>query len=141
MQTGKGWPARGCAHRIDNDVAALANPMTGVAIYDTYDQHGWLEAGGTGVSAAIVAADYALAGVPVPGTFPNAYPYGDVRELKQVVTGANGKCNPLTYLCQGQHGYNGPGGCGVAIGVTAFHGQKPAAGPEMMAHPCVPVSL
>ncbi len=141
MQTGKGWPTRGCRHRIDNDVAAVANPMTGVAIYDTYDAHGWLEVGGTGVSAAIVAAVYALAGVPEAGTFPNAYPYGDPSGLKPVVTGANGRCNPLTYLCQGQHGYNGPGGCGVAIGVSAFHAHKPEAGQKMMAHPCGHVLL
>jgi hypothetical protein len=29
--------------------AIVADPNTGVAVYDTYDQGGWLEAGGTGL--------------------------------------------------------------------------------------------
>jgi subtilase family serine protease len=66
----------GCtAKRSDNDVAAVADPNTGVAIYDTYDQDGWLEVGGTSVSSPIIASVYALAGVPAAGTYPASYPY------------------------------------------------------------------
>ncbi len=54
----------GCSNRTDNDVAAVANPNTGVAIYDTYDQGGWLEVGGTSVSSPIIASVFALAGTP-----------------------------------------------------------------------------
>jgi subtilase family serine protease len=66
----------GCtAKRSDNDVAADADPATGVAIYDTYDQGGWLEVGGTSVSSPLVASVYALAGTPTAGSYPASYPY------------------------------------------------------------------
>src|SRR5215470_9399027 len=53
---------KGCSHRIDNDVAAVADPNTGVAVYDTYDQGGWLIFGGTSVASPLIASVYALAG-------------------------------------------------------------------------------
>jgi subtilase family serine protease len=54
----------GCTKRTNNDVAAVANPDTGVAIYDSYDLGGWLEVGATSASSPIVASVYALAGAP-----------------------------------------------------------------------------
>ena len=45
------------------DVAAVADPQTGVSIYDS-TAGGWLVAGGTSVGAPIVAAAYALSGNP-----------------------------------------------------------------------------
>jgi subtilase family serine protease len=72
----------GCtSKRSDNDVAADANPSTGVAVYDTYDQGGWLEVGGTSVSSPIIASVYALAGPPAAGSYPASYPYSDPSEL------------------------------------------------------------
>jgi subtilase family serine protease len=66
----------GCTSaRSDNDVAADADPATGVAIYDTYDQGGWLEVGGTSVSSPVIASVYALAGTPAAGTYPASDPY------------------------------------------------------------------
>src|SRR6185312_12629349 len=53
----------GCARRTVADVAAVADPNTGVAVYDTFRLHpgGWLVFGGTSVSAPIIAGVYALA--------------------------------------------------------------------------------
>lgn len=45
------------------DVAAVADPQTGVTMYDSA-AGGWLVAGGTSVGAPIVAAAYALSGNP-----------------------------------------------------------------------------
>ncbi|HKU68424.1 MAG TPA: hypothetical protein VJP85_11665 [Candidatus Baltobacteraceae bacterium] len=45
------------------DVAAIADPKTGVSMYDS-TAGGWLVAGGTSVGAPIVAAAYALSGNP-----------------------------------------------------------------------------
>ena len=53
----------GCSTRAANDVAAVADPQTGVSMYDTLGG-GWLVAGGTSVGAPIVAAAYALSGNP-----------------------------------------------------------------------------
>ena len=88
----------GCAHRTDNDVAADANPNTGVAIYDSYSQGGWTKAGGTSVAAAIIASVYALHGPPAPGTYPASYPYANPADLYKITSGANGTCTP-SYLC------------------------------------------
>jgi subtilase family serine protease len=112
----------GCGHRIDNDVAAVANPNTGVAIYDTYDQGGWLEVGGTSVASPIIASVFALAGTPAAGTFPNSYPYADPGALNDVTSGANGSCAPHGFLCHGEVGYDGPTGLGTPNGSAAFAG-------------------
>ncbi len=52
-----------CTSRAAVDLAAVADPQTGVAIFDT-TAGGWVVAGGTSIGAPIVAAAYALAGNP-----------------------------------------------------------------------------
>jgi subtilase family serine protease len=58
----------GCARRTDNDVAADADPNTGVAIYDSYDQNGWLEVGGTSAASPIIASVFAPTAVAAVAT-------------------------------------------------------------------------
>ncbi len=50
---------KGCKMRSEVDVAAVADPATGVAVYESA-AGGWQQMGGTGVGAAIVAALFAL---------------------------------------------------------------------------------
>jgi Putative Ig domain len=109
----------GCSKRTDNDVAAVADPNTGVAVYDTYDGGGWLEVGGTSASSPIIAATFALAGTPAAGTYPSSYIYAHTASLFDVTSGADGSCSPA-YLCTGEVGYDGPTGLGTPDGVTAF---------------------
>ncbi|HAH64664.1 MAG TPA: peptidase S8, partial [Rhizobiales bacterium] len=55
----------GCSNRTVADISAVADPNTGVAVYDTYRLPrggGWLVFGGTSVSAPIIGGVYALAG-------------------------------------------------------------------------------
>ncbi|HMA46810.1 MAG TPA: hypothetical protein VKP11_06380, partial [Frankiaceae bacterium] len=52
------------------DVSAVADPATGVAVYDTYGSSGWLVFGGTSESAPIVAGVYALGGGPYSPATP-----------------------------------------------------------------------
>ncbi|HXJ25290.1 MAG TPA: S8 family serine peptidase, partial [Streptosporangiaceae bacterium] len=59
-----------CHRRTVADVSAVADPNPGVFIYDTFQDGGVLVIGGTSASAPIIAATYALAGRPAPGTFP-----------------------------------------------------------------------
>jgi len=113
---------KGCSHRIDNDVAAVADPNTGVAVYDTYDQGGWLEVGGTSASSPIIASVFALAGAPAAGTFPNSYPYADPSALNDVTSGADGSCPAHPFLCHAKVGYDGPTGLGTPNGTAAFAG-------------------
>ena len=109
----------GCARRTNNDVAAVADPNTGVAVYNTYSQGGWLEVGGTSASSPIIAATYALAGTPAAGTYPSSYPYQHTTSLYDVTSGSDGTCSPA-YLCTGEVGYDGPTGLGTPHGTAAF---------------------
>jgi hypothetical protein len=109
----------GCSNRTDNDVAADADPDTGVAVYDTYSEGGWLEVGGTSESSPIIASTFALAGTPAAGTYPSSYIYKHTSDLYDVTSGANGTCSPA-YLCTAEVGYDGPTGWGTPDGVTAF---------------------
>jgi Putative Ig domain len=109
----------GCSRRTDNDVAAVANPNTGVAVYDTYSEGGWLEVGGTSASSPIIASTFALAGTPAAGTYPSSYIYKHTSDLNDVTSGANGTCSPA-YLCTAEVGYDGPTGWGTPDGVAAF---------------------
>jgi subtilase family serine protease len=51
-----------CRNRAVADVSAVADPNTGVYMYDTYQAGGWYEAGGTSTSAPLIAGVYGLAG-------------------------------------------------------------------------------
>jgi subtilase family serine protease len=110
----------GCAKRMIADVSAVADPGTGVSVYDTYGSGGWLVFGGTSVSAPIVAGVYALNGhpgtPPVPGA---AWPYLSPGRLNDVTSGSNGSCSP-SYYCTAGPGYDGPTGLGTPKGVGAF---------------------
>jgi subtilase family serine protease len=109
----------GCSRRTDNDVAAVADPNTGLAIYDTYDQSGWLDVGGTSASSPIIASVFALAGTPAPGTYPSSYIYQHTSSLYDVTSGSLGSCSPA-YLCTAEVGYDGPTGWGTPDGTAAF---------------------
>jgi Ricin-type beta-trefoil lectin domain/IPT/TIG domain len=120
----------GCTDRTDNDVAAVADPNTGVAVYDTYDQGGWLVVGGTSASSPIIASVYALAGVPSSGSYPAEYVYEQhtSSNINDVTSGADGTCTPA-YLCTGEVGYDGPTGWGTPNGVSAFKAPSSTSAP------------
>ena len=109
----------GCSKRTNNDVAAVADPNTGVAVYDSYSEGGWLEVGGTSAASPIIAAVYALAGTPASGSYPASYPYADPSGLNDVTSGSDGSCSPAD-LCTAEVGYDGPTGLGTPNGVSAF---------------------
>ncbi|WP_405583194.1 carboxypeptidase regulatory-like domain-containing protein [Streptomyces sp. NBC_01190] len=112
----------GCANRTVADVAAVADPDTGVSVYQTYGGTGWDVYGGTSASAPLIAGVYAAAGTPTAGTEPNAYPYlARGSGLNDVTSGSNGTCAAgADYLCDSGTGYDGPTGLGTPAGVTAF---------------------
>ncbi len=122
----------GCAKRTVADVSAVADPNTGVWVYDTYGNSGWAVYGGTSVASPIIASFYALAG-NAHGS-PNvvsSYPYGSPGSLYGVTSGSDGTCG--TYLCNAADsvaGYNGPTGLGTPGGspnsLAAFSGGSAA---------------
>jgi len=116
-----------CSRRTVADVAAVADPSTGVAVYDSYGATGganWSVFGGTSVAAPIIAGVYALAGNTLAAAY-GSRPYAAAGSLFDVTSGSNGRCSnrrtaSLAYLCTGGRGYDGPTGLGTPNGVGAF---------------------
>lgn len=122
-QTADAKAPTGCLNRTENDVAAVADPNTGVATYNTYLSGGWGMFGGTSVATPIITSVYALAGNPTPNTYPASYPYQSASSaaLYDVTSGTNGVCEPVRqYLCNAETGYDGPTGMGTPNGTAAF---------------------
>jgi hypothetical protein len=107
-----------CARRSVADVAAVADPSTGVWVYNGADG-GWEVFGGTSVSAPIIGAFYALAGDARAADDVVTYPYANRAALNDVTSGSNGSCGG-TYLCAGWAGYDGPTGLGTPNTAAAF---------------------
>ncbi|MGZ4796188.1 MAG: outer membrane protein assembly factor BamB family protein [Acidimicrobiia bacterium] len=113
FETKPAWQVdSGCAHRTDNDVAAVANNL---AVYDTYGTPGWITVDGTSASSPIVAAIYALA----HGTTGASDLYGGAASLFDVTSGDTGTCD-RSYLCTAGVGYDAPTGFGTPCGAGAF---------------------
>jgi subtilase family serine protease len=111
-----------CTKRMIADVSAVADPATGVSVYDSYGvTAGWYTFGGTSASAPIIASVYALAGTPGSSDYPAQYPYEHTSSLNDVTSGNNGSCS-TSYFCTARSGYDGPTGWGTPEGVTAFTG-------------------
>jgi subtilase family serine protease len=127
----------GCAKRTVADVSAVADPNTGVAVYDTYNTcgssslcdvlielglvtgaDGWVQVGGTSAASPIIASVYALAGNTATVT-AGSFPYSHTGSLFDVTSGSNGSCGG-TYLCTAGTGYDGPTGLGTPNGTGAF---------------------
>ncbi|MEU2426018.1 putative Ig domain-containing protein, partial [Streptomyces sp. NPDC007851] len=109
----------GCTKRMESDVSAVADPATGVAVYDTYGGSGWAVYGGTSASSPIIAGVYALAGTPGSSDYPAKYPYSHTGNLYDVTSGNNGSCS-TSYFCTAGTGYDGPTGWGTPNGTAAF---------------------
>ena len=113
-----------CSHRVDNDVAADADPNTGAAVYDTTNGNGgWNEVGGTSESSPMIASVFALAGNNGNGGNNAADSiYTHTANLYEVTASSNGTCAP-SVLCTATgaaNTYNGPTGWGTPDGLTAF---------------------
>jgi subtilase family serine protease len=108
----------GCTKRTVVDVAAVADPSTGVAVYGPNGSgvSAWLVFGGTSVAAPVIAGVYGVNGGTVKyGSDPYAHP----EALFDIVSGPGGSCTP-SYLCNAGPGYDGPTGMGTPDGVGAF---------------------
>ena len=116
-QTALNLPS-GCSKRVDNDVAADADPATGVAVYDTANGNtGWNEVGGTSASSPMVAAMFALAGNA--GATPARDIYQHTGNFYDITSGNDGTCSP-SYLCTAGTGFDGPTGIGTPNGIAGL---------------------
>ena len=123
----------GCARRTVADVAAVADPNTGLSVYDTANScgtsalcdrlislgvvqgaDGYVTVGGTSASSPIIASVYALG-----GHRSASWTYAHTAALNDVTTGSNGSCGS-SYLCTAKAGFDGPTGLGTPNGTGAF---------------------
>lgn len=112
--------------RALSDVAADANPATGVAVYDSYGYPGWYPGmiGGTSLATPIVGAVYALAGnasTLVTSGASSLYARASYTapNLFDITSGSNGDCS-LGLACTASAGWDGPTGLGSPDGVAGF---------------------
>ena len=121
-----------CGMRTVADTAAVADPNTGVAVYDSFHEPGWLVFGGTSVASPIIASIYALAGAArLSSTVSAGSLYATPSSFNLVTSGSNGGCGD--YLCDAGSNYsypyaghsleyNGPTGLGTPNGISGFVG-------------------
>jgi hypothetical protein len=99
----------GCSFRTVADISAVADPNTGVAVYDSFDgEGGWQVFGGTSAASPLTASIYAMTG---HGSDNGSYAYANTGDFNDVTSGSNGSCG--SYLCNAQAGYDGPTGVGT----------------------------
>jgi hypothetical protein len=121
------WQHDGCAHRTVADLSAVADPATGVAVYDTWGSNqdpakAWNTLGGTSAAAPLIAAMIAEAN-PAHPSASYAYVAANSAGLNDVTTGTNSAsaCVPVL-LCKAGAGYDGPTGQGTPSGLLALGG-------------------
>ena len=153
------WSAVGCSSgRAVSDVAADADPYTGVAVYDTTSYEGedlkWLPVGGTSLATPLIASVFALAGGADGVEYPAKTLYENQLKrpssLHGIETGSNGECTKPFHseglsgcsaieeaascsqqaICLAGAGYNGPTGVGTPDGTSAFE-PTPALAPSV----------
>jgi subtilase family serine protease len=111
-----------CSGRAVADIAAVADPATGVAVFDSYvfqNTSGWLTFGGTSASSPIIAAAFALAGntsAVKDGSYVWAHHVGGVNDVR---SGDTGSCD-TTRWCTARRGWDGPTGWGTPKGLAAL---------------------
>ncbi|WP_237405140.1 S53 family peptidase [Actinacidiphila reveromycinica] len=121
-----------CPGRTVADVSAVADPHTGLAVYDSTPDTadglpgGWLHAGGTSAATPLVAAMYVMAG-PAPGIDGASGLYAHRGELNDVVggpgvsiPGSGQECPATSGMCAALKGYDAPTGLGSPNGLAAL---------------------
>jgi subtilase family serine protease len=117
------WQLAGtrCPGKANTDVSAVADPRTGVAVYDSTPSDGWvgwMTFGGTSASSPIIASVYALS--HNTAGYPAAHTWGHSSVgLNDLDSGSNGTCSTRVW-CHSAPGWDGPTGLGTPIGTSAF---------------------
>jgi subtilase family serine protease len=107
-----------CARRAEADISAIGDPATGVSVYDTFNETGWLVFGGTSVATPIIATVYAVAGNATTVGGNASFLYSHTASFFDVTTGSNGTCTGT--MCHAAVGWDGPTGLGTPNGTGGF---------------------
>jgi MYXO-CTERM domain-containing protein len=111
-----------CMFRAASDIAAVGDPATGLAVYNTR-AGGWVVVGGTSAASPLVAALFASIGL---GNITTADLAQRTSALFDVTSGRNGPCG--TILCNATTGWDGPTGFGTPS-AALLSGAAPPPGP------------
>jgi subtilase family serine protease len=107
-------PTAACARRAASDISAVADPNSGVAVFNANDG-GFVVVGGTSASAPFLAGVFARYGIS--GAAHNAsFAYTNRADFFDVTSGTNGRCT--TALCRAAAGWDGPTGLGTPNGAA-----------------------
>jgi subtilase family serine protease len=109
-----------CTGKANADVSAVADPNTGVAVYDSTPYQGasgWQVYGGTSASSPIIASVYAMSGNT--SGYPASYTWAHTSSLFDVTSGSNGRCRTKVWCTSGA-GWDGPTGLGTPNGTAGF---------------------
>jgi hypothetical protein len=116
--------ATACTKKANADVSAVADPATGVAVYDSYAYQGtkgWMTFGGTSASSPIIASVYAMGTAVGVTDYPAAKTWEATTGLNDVTFGSNGTCATAVWCGAGTGtGWDGPTGLGTPNGTSAF---------------------
>lgn len=118
-------------HRAVSDVSGVADPYTGVAVYDSYAPAsgmplGFIVVGGTSASSPFIAGMYSRAPRNSAVVGPNTIYAAPARKFHDVTIGTNytvhacptaGVGNPV---CDARPGWDGPTGRGTPNGLSLF---------------------
>ncbi|HEX3588194.1 MAG TPA: peptidase S8 [Pseudonocardiaceae bacterium] len=119
-------------HLAAADVSSVADPNTGVAVFDTdapfsHAPDNFIVVGGTSASAPFVGGLFARAGVPATLNGPNTLFTSASTNFNDVTSGSNQeslRCSSFPALspkmCTAAVGYDGPTGLGTPHGLGAF---------------------
>ena len=99
----------GCQFKATTDIAAVGDPQTGVAVYNSRNG-GWTVVGGTSASSPLIASIFAATGngAQTSGQFVK----DNAAKLYDVTSGSNGTC-ANAILCTAGTGWDGPTGYGT----------------------------
>jgi hypothetical protein len=103
-------------HRAVSDLAALADPNTGLLFYRAGS---WWSAGGTSLAAPIIASLYALAGNHTSPMSVYQNQVASPSSFVDVASGSTGSCAP-SVLCTAGPGWDGPTGLGAPSGLAGL---------------------
>jgi len=107
-------PTAACTRRAASDISAVADPNTGVAVFNRNDG-GFVVVGGTSASSPFVAGVFARYGISA--TAHNAsFAYSHKADFFDVTSGRNGNCRSA--LCRAAAGWDGPTGLGTPNGAV-----------------------
>jgi hypothetical protein len=102
-----------CAKRGASDISAVADPNTGLAVFNA-GAGGWIVVGGTSASSPFMAGVYARYGIAKSNDA--SYAYAHVSQFFDVTTGKNGSCGGA--MCNAGAGWDGPTGLGTPNGAV-----------------------